>query len=136
MRFWSADFVFCLCYSLFGLVLRRHGGNSQLVTHPLVIALVIGAALYKLAEHGQVLEGLIVALTDDGIDRLYTVYYEYRTNAYELDFTSKCKSPAGGLQRGDIVTLILPPMRIGRQQKLVLFPIVLLDLPTTQKRAA
>jgi hypothetical protein len=136
MRFWCIAFVFALCFAFFGLVLLGHGGDCTPVTYAIFFAIGVGGALYKLVESGQLVEGLIIAVVDDGIDRLYTTYYEIGTSAYEMDFTAKCKSPAGRLQRGDTVTLILPPLQTGRPRQLVFFPLVLLDLPNNQSRAA
>ena len=73
----------------------------------------IAAALYILVQSGRAVEGQIIAISDDGIDRLYAVYYEDGPDAYELDFTVKSKGPAGRLQSGDSITLILgrtPPL--------------------------
>ena len=49
---------------------------------------------------------MIVSVTDDGIDRVYVVYYEDGRASYEMDFAAKRKSPAGQLQPGDSLTLV------------------------------
>ena len=81
----------------------------------------IGAGLNTLVRSGRTVEGLIIAVSDDGVERLYTAYYEDGPSAYELDFTAKCKSPAGRLQRGESITLVLgrTPM-IGPRRLLIL----------------
>jgi len=67
-------------------------------------------------------EGLVTAVFDDGIDLLYTVYYEDGKLPCELQFTAKLKSPARRLQLGDTITLILGPGRGFGPQQVVLYP--------------
>ena len=79
-------------------------------------------SLFKLLRSGRPAEGLIVGASDDGIDPLYTVYYEDGPQAYELQFTAKCRSPACRLQAGDTITLILGPPKAVDLQRVVLYP--------------
>jgi hypothetical protein len=82
----------------------------------------LGTGLYVLVRSGRAVEGLIVAVSDDGIDRLYTAYYEDGPGAYELEFTVKCKGSAGRLQIGDSFTMILGRTPKFGPQRLLVFP--------------
>jgi hypothetical protein len=83
----------------------------------IVLAVALSLSMSKLLRSGRAVQGLVVGAWDDGIDRLYTIYYEDGPRAYEVQFTAKSKSPAGGLQSGDTITLILgPPQELGRQR--------------------
>jgi hypothetical protein len=75
----------------------------------IAFAVALTRWLFKLLRSGRVVEGLIVGHSDDGIDRLYTVYYEDGPSAYEGQFTAKLGSPASRLKPGDSITLIVGP---------------------------
>jgi hypothetical protein len=128
MRFWCIVLLFAVFTSLammtseiFAPASFGAGDNGNL-GWSITFALATGAALYILVRSGRAVEGLIVAVSDDGIDRLYTAYYEDGPGAYELDFTAKCKSPAGHLQSGEGITLILGRTPILGPQRLLILP--------------
>lgn len=86
------------------------------------VAGVLYLSLRELLRGGVAVEGLVSGVSDDGIDRMYTIYCEAAPDAYEIQFTAKCRSPAGKLQPGDSITLILGPPRALGPRKVILFP--------------
>ena len=125
MRFWSIFIVVALFCVLLNLLVFGPGSLMPLATSIILLigAMLVGSTIYTLVQNGRVVEGLIVSVTDDGIDRVYVVYYEDGRASYEMDFAAKRKSRAGQLQRGDSLTLVVgrPP---GLQpQALILRPL-------------
>ena len=70
-------------------------------------AVLIGVTIYVIAGSGRPVEGLIVSVSDDGIDRVYGVYYEDGGQSFEANFTAKRKSPAGRLVQGNLLTVLV-----------------------------
>lgn len=72
---------------------------------------IAGLVIYALVQSGKVVEGQIVSVTDDGIDRYYIVYFECGSEPYEIDFKAKRDSSVAQLQRGDSLSLMVgrPP---------------------------
>jgi hypothetical protein len=106
MRFWSFCAVGCLLGALLSVLLPQSGSLFLLIG-----PVVIGLAIYALVQSGRPVEGLIVSVTDDGIDKVYAVYYEDGTDPYEVSFVGKRKTHAGQLRQGDSLTLVVarPP---------------------------
>ena len=117
MRVWCLFVVAVLFFSLAGLITS---GNDTIFLFALVF---VGVSIYYLVESGRAFEGLIVSVTDDGIDRLYVVYYEDGPAPYEVEFIAKCKSRAGQLQVGDSLTVVVGhPPGFGPQALILLPP--------------
>lgn len=129
VRIWAVlSVAFLMCY-LGGVVELRLGNPwpnvlrlvSGLVSvgnilFTVAVGIGLGMSQVKLLRSGRAAEGLVVGASDDGIDRLYTIYYEDGPGAYEVQITAKCKDP-GRLQVGDSVTLIVgPPTTMGHQR--------------------
>lgn len=128
MRFWCIVLFFVLLDALILLAVQicapassRPGGDNGLF---ISIGFIIsaGTGLYILVRSGRAVEGMIVSVSDDGIDRLYTAYYEDGPLAYELEFTAKCKGPAGRMQIGDSFTMILGGRGGFGPQRLLILP--------------
>jgi hypothetical protein len=49
---------------------------------------------YQWVRNGCTVEGLITAISEDGIDRLYTIYYEHHTGGYQIQSARKVESRA------------------------------------------
>jgi hypothetical protein len=66
-------------------------------------------------------------MSDDGVDRLYDIYFEDNSQPCVVQCTAKSASPAGTLQNGDTVTLILGALNIeiSRPVAWVFFPLAL-----------
>jgi len=122
-------FVLGFCYQIVAARLGKPWSNALGVVRAFVsisnaiLAIVVLAALSrsisKLLRSGHAVEGLVVGVSDDGIDRLYTIYYEDGPHSYEVQCTAKCGSAGGELQAGSTITLILGPRKESGQQQVV-----------------
>jgi hypothetical protein len=125
MRFWSLFFVAAILCAPLSFLLYGPGSLMSVSTSVIFLigAAIAGLTIYTLVQSGRAVEGLIVSVTDDGIDRLYAVYYEDGPASYQMDFAAKRKSGAGQLQRGDTLTLVVgrPPGLL--PQALILRPL-------------
>jgi hypothetical protein len=77
----------------------------------------------------RAIEGLVVEVSDDGIERLYTAYFEDGQRPYEAQLTVKCKDAAAKLQSGDTNALILWPQGSSARE-VSLYPLIAAQ-PTT-----
>ena len=131
MRFWSIFLVLAIFYVPVSFLLYEPGSLMPVSTMIILLigAGIIGLTIYTLAQSGRVVEGLIVSVTDDGIDRLYVVYYEDELASYEMDFAAKRNSRAGQLQQGNSLTLVVgrPPGLL--PQALILRPLEFHGVP-------
>ncbi len=93
------------------------------------VGIALNWSISKLVHSGRPVEGLVVGVSDDGIDRLYTLYYEDEAKPFEVQFTVKTGAPTGRFGTKDSVTLILGPSRaIGSQR-------VIVSLPTRDRKS-
>jgi hypothetical protein len=67
-------------------------------------------------------EGQILGIADDGIDRLFTIYYEDNGVPFQAAITAKNNPYARNWRTGDSVTLFLKPRQLGDTQKSLLYP--------------
>ena len=86
----------------------------------IIVLAALSRSVSKAMRSGRAVEGLVVGVSDDGIDRLYTIYYEDGPRAYEVQCTGKCGRPSGELRAGDAVTLILGAQKGSGKQQVVL----------------
>jgi len=95
--------------------------------HATNLVFAIGALVWELSflrvlRSGPAVEGVVISMFDDGVYRQYEIYFEAGTRSYQLNYTAKCKKPAGAMQIGDTVTLILRGNHGGVGGPVVLFP--------------
>jgi hypothetical protein len=91
-----------------------------------VVSLVVPAFLLpkeiKVLRFGVPAEGQILGISDDGVDRLFTIYYQDSEVPFQAAITPKNNPHARNWQTGDSITLILEPRSSGDMQKFVIYP--------------
>ena len=90
------------------------------------VALFLGAISItkeiKVLRFGIPAEGQILGILDDGVDRLFTIYYEDNEVPFQAAITARNNPHSRNWRTGDSVSLILKPQRSGDAQKFLLYP--------------
>ena len=91
------------------------------VVSPVFVAISVAKEV-KVLRFGVPAEGQILGIADDGIDRLFTIYYEDNGVPFQAAITAKNHPYARNWRTGDSVTLFLKPRQSGDTQKFLLYP--------------